>query len=109
MEQNIFLQKYFKVIQHLYKLKKHIKYFSDSPRIDSLKFNVMLEKDIDNITKSECSFSSTFVDHNILPDINLNGHCLINNIHIPKKGCNYKYISYSKSMFKKSKRRYYIK
>ena len=69
MKQNIFLQKYFKVI-HLYTLKKHIKYFSSSTRIDSLKFNVMLEKDIDNITKSECSFSSTFVDHNILPDIN---------------------------------------
>ena len=35
-----------------------------------------------------------FVDHYVLPDINFNGHCLINNnISIPKKVINL-YISY---------------
>ena len=39
----------------------------------------MSEKNIENITKSDSNFTLTFVDHNILPDMNFNGHCLINN------------------------------
>ena len=35
-----------------------------------------------------------FVDHHLLPDINFNGYCLINNISIPKKVINL-YISYT--------------
>ena len=37
----------------------------------------MLEENIENITKSDSNFAPTFVDHNLLPHINFNGHCLI--------------------------------
>ena len=40
------------------------------------------------------NFAPTFVDHNLLPATNFNGHCLINNIYIPKKEINI-YISYT--------------
>ena len=40
---------------------------------------------IENITKSDSNFTQTFVDHYVLPEINLSGQCLINNISIPKK------------------------
>ena len=53
----------------------------------------MPEESIDNITKSESNFAPNFVDHNFLPDINLNGHALIKNISTPKKVINI-YISY---------------
>ena len=53
------------------------------------------EESIENITKSDSNFAPTFVDHHVLPDINLNGLCLIkNNISIPKKVINL-YISYT--------------
>ena len=43
----------------------------------------------ENITKSESNFAPTFVNHHLLPDINFNGSCLINNnISIPKKVIN---------------------
>ena len=54
------------------------------------KSNEMSEENIESITKSDCNFTQTFVDHHILPDIILNGHCLINNIYI------YIYISLKK-------------
>ena len=37
----------------------------------------MSEGSIENITKSDGNFTPTFVDHHVLPDINLNGHILI--------------------------------
>ena len=40
----------------------------------------MSEENIENITKSCSNSASIFVDHHILPDINFNGHWLINNI-----------------------------
>ena len=44
------------------------------------------KESIENITKLDGNFASTFVDHHSLPDINSNGHCLTkNNISIPKK------------------------
>ena len=55
----------------------------------------MSEESIENITKSGSNFAPTFVNHHLLPDVNLNGHCLIkNNISIPKKVINL-YISYT--------------
>ena len=46
----------------------------------------MSEENIENITKSDSNFAPTFVNHHVLPDINFNGHCLINyNISISKK------------------------
>ena len=45
----------------------------------------MSEENIENITKSDKNFALTFVDHHLLPDINFNRHCLIENkISIPK-------------------------
>ena len=54
----------------------------------------MSEENIENITKSDSNFAPTFVDHHLLQDITFNGHCLINNIFIPKKVINL-YISYT--------------
>ena len=49
----------------------------------------MSEENIESITKLDSNFVPTFVDHNSLPDINFNGHCLIKNyISIPKKVIN---------------------
>ena len=45
----------------------------------------MSEEKIENITKSESNFAPTFVNHHVLPDINFDRHCLVNNIYIPKK------------------------
>ena len=71
-------------------------------RIDSWKSNGMPEKNIENITKSDSNFAPTVVDHHALPDINFNGHCLINNIYTL-------YFLFTKSMVKKFKHRFYIK
>ena len=67
----------------------------------------MSKEIIGNINRSDSNFAQTFVNHHLLPDINFNGHCLINNkIYIPKKVINL-YISYLlKSMVKKFKHRF---
>ena len=49
--------------------RKYIKYFSGTARIDSWKCNRISEENIENITKSDGSFATTFVDHHILPSI----------------------------------------
>ena len=55
----------------------------------------MSKESIENITKSDCNFAPTFVDHHVLPNTDFNGHCLIkNNISVPKKVVNL-YISYT--------------
>ena len=56
----------------------------------------MSEENIENITKSESNFAPTLVDHHVLPDINFNGKCLINNSQFSKKVINI-YISYTLS------------
>ena len=58
------------------------------------KSNGISEENIKNITKSDSNFAPTFVDHHVLLGINFNGHCLINNIYVPKKVINI-YISYA--------------
>ena len=88
MEQNIFLQEFFKIIQYEYQPKKTIKHFSGTTRIDSWKSNEISEENIENIIKSENIFTPTFLDHRILPDKNLNGNCSMNNTYIPKKVIN---------------------
>ena len=46
----------------------------------------MIKENIKNITKSDSSFATTYVDHNLLPDRNFHGNCLIKTkISIPKK------------------------
>ena len=51
MEQNIFLKEYFKIIQHLYQLKKFIKYFNETTWIVQWKSNGMSKENSENITK----------------------------------------------------------
>ena len=54
----------------------------------------MSEESIENITKSNSFSAQTFVNHYILPDVNFNWHCFINNnISISKKVINI-YTSY---------------
>ena len=48
----------------------------------------MSEENTENITKSENIFAPTFVNNHVSPDIDFNGHCLINNISVPKKVIN---------------------
>ena len=60
--------------------KKHIEYFSGTTLLDSWKSNGILEKHIANMIKSDSNFAPIFVDHHVLPGINFNGHCLVNNI-----------------------------
>ena len=49
----------------------------------------MSDESIGNITKSDSNFTPTFTNHYLLPDINFNGHCFINNkISITKKVIN---------------------
>ena len=43
---------------------------------------------IENIATLDSKYAPIFVNHHVLPDINLNGHCLINNTYIPKKVVN---------------------
>ena len=66
--------------------KKSVKYFSGTTQVESGKSNGMSEESSENITKSYSNFAPTFVDHNLLPDVDYNGHSLIkNNISIPNK------------------------
>ena len=89
--------------------RKYIKYFIGTTQIDSWESNGMSEECIENITKSDSSFSPTFVDHHLLPDINFKGHCLINTIiSIPKRRKSI-YLLHTKTMVKKFKHRFYIK
>ena len=76
-------------------VKKCIKYFSGTTRVELWKSNGMSEESIENITKSDRNVAPTFIDHHLLPALNFNGHCLIKiNISIPKKVINL-YISYT--------------
>ena len=94
MEQNIFFPEIFQNCLVFIPVKKYITYFSGTTRIDSWKSNEGSEENIENITESDSNFAPSFVDHILLPDIDFNGHCLINNISIPKKVINL-YISYT--------------
>ena len=90
--------------------KKYIKYFSGTTRIYSWKSNGMSEESIENITKSNSLFTQTFVNHYILPDVNFNGNCLINNnISIPNTSNKSIYFLHVKSMVKRFNYRFWIK
>ena len=46
----------------------------------------MSEENIENITKSDTNFASTFVDHHLLPDMKFNRQYLKrNNVSVTKK------------------------
>ena len=52
------------------------KYFSLGIFLN-LVFTWAKKKIIEDITKSDNNFATIFVDHNLLPDINFNGNCLM--------------------------------
>ena len=79
MEQDIFLQKYFKTIQCLYQTKNTLNIFNGHDQTCSLKSNGMPEECTEKITKSNNLFAPTFLNLYILPDVDFTGHCLINN------------------------------
>ena len=62
--------------------EKYLKYFSDIVGLIGGNLTECQKKNIENITKSDNNFAPTFVNHDSLPDINFNGHCLINNVYI---------------------------
>ena len=44
------------------------------------------EGSIENVTKWDNNFAPIFVGHHLLPDMNINGHCLVKStISFPKK------------------------
>ena len=44
----------------------------------------MSEENNENITRSDSNFAPTLIGHHLLPDMNLNGHCLMkSNIAVP--------------------------
>ena len=67
---------------------KFIKYFTDITPMESWKSNGMSEESIQYRNKSNSNSALTFADHNLFPDMNFNGHCLIKTISIPKKVIN---------------------
>ena len=85
--------------------KKYIKHFSGTTRIYLWKSNGMLEENIENITNSESNFAPPFVNHHLLPAINVNRDCLINNISVPKKSNKSIYFLHIKFMVKKFKQK----
>ena len=95
MEQNIFLQEYLKIIQYLYLLKNTLNILVALLGLicGNLRENGILGENIENIIKSDSNLAPTFVDHYLLPGVNFNGDCQVNNISVPKKVINI-YISY---------------
>ena len=84
MEQNIFLEEYFKIIKYLYNLKNALNILVALLGLNS--GNLMeCQENIENITKSDSNFAPTFVDHYLLPEMNFNGHCLIKVIFLSLK------------------------
>ena len=82
MEHNIFLQECLKLIWYLYLLKSILNILVILVRLIGGNLTECQKKNIENITKSDNNFAPTFVNHDSLPDINFNGHCLINNVYI---------------------------
>ena len=69
----------------VYKTFNVAKYFLPGIFQRSLVF-IPAKKYIENLTKSNRNFPPIFLDRHVLPNINFNGHCLINNnISTPKK------------------------
>ena len=82
-------------------VKKYIKYFSGTTRINSWNSYGISEENIENVTKSDSNFAPTFVDHFLLSDIDFNKNCLINNnISIAKQVIDI-FISYSLNQWQK--------
>ena len=60
--------------------QKHFKCFS-GVRINSCKSN-------ENLFQSDSNFAQTFIDHHVLPEINFDGHCLIDKCkNVERKKC----------------------
>ena len=80
MEQNIFLQEYFKIIYYFYQLKNTLNILV--ALLGLIYGTLMSEENIVNITKSGCNFAQTFVDYHLLSDTSFNRHCLMKKIFL---------------------------
>ena len=99
MEQNIFHQVYYKIIQHLYQLKM-FQFFTCTTEVYFWKYSGVSVEAIENITTISQHFSPTWINSYPLPYAKFNGHPLINNnISVPKKVINI-YISYTLDTWK---------
>ena len=109
MEQNMFLQELFKIVQHIYQLKSKLNILVALLRMNPRNL-MQCQKKILTIQLNQAAiFHQFFVEHHLLQNMNFNGHCLIkNNISIPKK-INVLYFLHNNSMFKKFKHRFCIK
>ena len=68
MEQNIFLEEYFKIILYLYKLKSALNILVVLPGL--IRGNLMeCWKKILKTQLSDSNFAPTFANHHLLPDI----------------------------------------
>ena len=86
MVQNIFLSGIFQIYLVFISAEKYIEYFKGTIRLYLCKSSGISEENIENITRSDSRFDPTFFNHYILPEVNFNGHCLMNKkISIPKK------------------------
>ena len=99
MEQNIFLQGYFKIILYLYHLKNSLNILVALLKLTHWDLMEHEKKILKNTTKSDSNFAASFVDNHVLWDINFNGRSLIN-IYIPKKVISI-YLLCNKSILKK--------
>ena len=80
MIQNIFLQKYHKSIQYLYKLKNILKYFFiRTTQIYLCKSKEVSEESIQNTTTSDNTFALILLETRLLSIARFNGNCLIRN------------------------------
>ena len=82
--------------------KKYIKYFSGTARI-TLGNLMECQKKILKIQLNQAAiFAPNFIDHHVLPDINFNVHCLINNNLSTAKRVINTYISYTLNPWSKN-------
>ena len=89
--------------------KNYVKYFCGTSWIELWKYHGMSEESVENITKSDSNFSTTSVDHFLLPDLNFNGHCVIKiNISKSKKSNKSIYFLHTRTSIKKFKHEFYI-
>ena len=63
------------------------------------KYNGTSEENIKNITKSDSNFAPNFVNHDLLPGMNFNWHCLINNNITKHSNCSTGFDSHSEFSF----------
>ena len=63
--------------------KKYFRFFTNISQVLLWKSKEFLKESIENITTSDNSFGPTLINYYPLPDIKIDGHCLINKNNTP--------------------------